>query len=458
MDTPRAGTEGSAQFAARSPGAPAVRWHPTWALARSGLVGVTGPLTAVVIHQPSMLVATAPMAVIAVWSVLTRPSGEVAVSSRIGRHRLREGRATTVRYTAEPPPGSQELCVSAAETPWVETRPTYGVLATLVEGPEPLTVEVVTRMTRWGRHAVGQARIGALSSWAAYRWGPVMVDDHQVEVIPAAPVFDTVAPMPHPQGLVGIDRSVRPGEGSEFASIRQFQHGDRLRRIHWPSSLRSRSLNVTATYADHDSQVLVLVDASNDVGRSGGLDGSPSTLDATVRSAAALCEHYVRRGDRVGLHVTGATRAVHLRSSTGRQHLRRVLSALAAIRPGGQAADASETRLQVDPGALVLLCSPLISPATMERAVGLVRRGLTVVVIDTLPDQLEHQPGLALWGSEADELAALAWRIRLLERDADVTRVVEAGVPVVPWRGPGSLDQVLRDASRRARMPRLALR
>jgi hypothetical protein len=48
--------------------------------------------------------------------------------------------------------------------------------------------------------------------------------------------------------------------------------------------------------------------------------------------------------------------------------------------------------------------------------------------------------------------------MRLLEREALLLRVSRAGVPVVPWRGPGTLDDVLRGLGRRARRPRLAAR
>jgi uncharacterized protein (DUF58 family) len=283
-----------------------------------------------------------------------------------------------------------------------------------------------------------------------------VLEEFDLEVLPAAPVFDAKAPMPHPQGLVGLDRSARPGEGSEFSSIREFQLGDRLRRIHWPSSLRSRTLNVTATYADHDSQVVVVADAANDIGISGGIDGSPSTLDSTVRAAAALCEHYVRRGDRVGLQVVRAQAPAYIRASTGKLHLRRMLATLALTRAGGLLVDDREAppRLRVNPGAIVFMCSPLISQSTMQRAISLAARGLTLVVVDTLPSDIV----LTDEDDRSDESTMLAWRIRMLERQADTRAVVAAGIPVVPWRGPGSLDQVLRDVARRARAPRMAQR
>ena len=213
---------------------------------------------------------------------------------------------------------------------------------------------------RWGHHGVGLGAVGALSTWAPYQWGPFVLDELDLEVLPVAPVFDAKAPMPHPQGLVGVDRSARPGDGSEFSSIRVFQLGDRLRRIHWPSSLRSRTLNVTATYADHDSQVVVVVDAANDIGVSGGIDGSPEHAG----------QHRARGG--------GAVRALRPTRGPGRPAGRRARSAAYSATLDRQAAPAQDAvrarrvrktggllvadsaedrerppRLRVDPGAMV---------------------------------------------------------------------------------------------------------
>jgi len=87
----------------------------------------------------------------------------------------------------------------------------------------------------------------------------------------------------------------------------------------------------------------------------------------------------------------------------------------------------------------------------LSHAVTLARRGLTVIVIDTLPE--------GLTGDDPQEpFAGIAWRVRLLERRRELERVQAVGVPVVAWQGPGSLDQVLRDVTRRAAAPRMAQR
>jgi uncharacterized protein (DUF58 family) len=312
------------------------------------------------------------------------------------------------------------------------------------------TIDARLRSTRWGVRTAGAAVIVGSSDWGAYRWEPVGVRLPNLTSLPVPAVFDAKAQPPHPIGIVGLNRSARTGEGTEFAGIRAFQAGDRIRRVHWPVSLRTRQLHVTSTYADQDSHVLLIVDATTDLGVSGGVDGAPSSLDLTVRAAGALAEHYLRTGERVGLRLIGARGISRVPTSAGRAHLRRVLHNLAGMRYGQPDHDPSLNRLGVPAGALVVFLSPLASRMALVQAITLARRGLTVVVVDTLPVGLD--------GLFSDPYVEIAWRIRVLERESELHHITDAGVPVVRWRGPGSLDQVLRDVGRHATAPRMAQR
>lgn len=426
-------------------------WAPTRAHVRSAGLAVGGLLASLVWHRPDLVVAVTPLAVIAWWGSLARPRSRPTLRFAVDSTRLREGEATHARYVVADGAGLRDLGLATRAAAWVQPEPSSGAVAQATGGEVPTEVGLPTRFVRWGEHPAGPATVAGFSAWAAYQWGPVATEAATVTVLPLAAVFASLAPMPHPRGLVGIDRSARPGSGTEFATIRPFQPGDRLRRIHWPSSLRSPTLNVSATYADSDSEVVLLVDASTDVGSSDGVDGAASALDHTVRAAAALAEHHLRRGDRVGLRVLGGHQPVRLPSSTGQAHLERILTTLARSRAGGADPEQQlDRRDRVAAGAQVLLCSPLVSSLPLQRAAALARRGLALIVVDTLPERIFH--------ASDDRYVEVAWRVRLLERSVEIGRLLEGGIPVVPWRGPGSLDAVLRDVGRRARAPRLVQR
>ena len=120
--------------------------------------------------------------------------------------------------------------------------------------------EIDVRSTRWGTRPIGPLQIVAATPWASFRWS-TFTARHGLTTLPLPPVFDVDASLRPTDGLVGLHRSARPGEGNEFAGIRPFRTGDRLRRINWTRSARSNELQVNSTWADLDTHIALVVDA-----------------------------------------------------------------------------------------------------------------------------------------------------------------------------------------------------
>ena len=417
-------------------------WHPTAALVRaataSGLLGVA----AVVAGRPDLLVLAAPLLVHAAWALGRRPADPPGVRSALADGSLREGDGAVLRVTLEGCPQVEHMTVAATLRRFLAAVPASGVLGSWSPPGEPATsVELTLSSRRWGRRPLGDGLVAATSPWAGYAWGPVRLPPVTVTTLPLPGTFDSRAASPHPIGLVGAHPARRPGDGFEFDSIRPFHPGDRLRRVHWRVSLRTGSLHVTTAVAEEDAAVLLLVDSGVEVGVSGGVGGSASSLDVAVRAAGAVAEHHLTRGDRVGVRVLGPGGG-GIPTTAGRAHLRRVLETLARITPGPyDHADTEHLRFQVSPGTMVLVFSPMLSQAAVAVTGLLAARGLDVVVVDCLPGDV----GPATVGRRQ----ALAWRMRLLERRGLLARVARSGIPVIAWRGPGTLDEVLRQLRRR---------
>jgi len=426
-------------------------WQPTPALLRSLAVAVVLIAIALILRRPDLLVIATPFAVITAWSALTKPSRSPIFDDSIGHRTLREGDATTWRgiaISADNGATEVDLAVAVIEhDAWIETRPEAGV-ATAPGIDGQASVEIALRSTRWGVRTIERVHLSATSAWAAYRWSTV-TPPRSIATLPISGAFD-VGASPRPQdGLVGLHRSTRTGDGNEFAGLRTFRAGDRMRRINWPRSMRVGELQVNGTWADLDTHVALLIDATDDLGISEGIDGRASSLDVTVRAAGAIAEHYATRGERVSMATFGARVAQTVPPATGRAQLRRMLDQMTRIQPGSAAGSGRLEIRQAAGSRMTVLLSPLISPEVLDQAVSLGRRGLSVVVIDTLPEHvIEHD----------DDLTAIAWRIRLLERRREIRLVGAAGIPVVQWRGPGSLDQVIRDIARRTTGPRMVRR
>ncbi|CAN5349281.1 DUF58 domain-containing protein [soil metagenome] len=417
-------------------------WYPTAALIRALVLGGCGLALAVALGKPSVLVLVAPLLVLAVPAVLARPTSRPDVDVVFDHGSLVEGHATRVRLLPTHDSDVEQVTRATPPGEHLEARPAHGCLVSWHGAGAEVPLEVSAR--RWGRRTLGEERVALTSAWAGYRWGPVQVPGRQVLVLPSAPPLESRAEQPQPRGLVGAHRSDRPGSGTELAGIRGFQPGDRLRRIHWAVSARTGELHVTTTRAEQDAGLLLVVDLLAEHGQSDGVDGRESSLDITVRAAAAFAELAVHRGDRVGVRPVGG-RARAVPSGAGQRHLRRVLGALADVVAGDSPYDdLTRVYLRVGAGTTVVILSPLLADAIATTAATLVRSGVPVVVIDTLPADF-----VADLGERDPAVSALAWRMRRLEREGITTALDAIGCPVVPWHGRGTIDDVFRSLRRR---------
>lgn len=459
------------------------RWRVTPAHARSVVLGVGLIAIGVILRRPDAIAIGTPFVIVAVWSQLRRPVAPPVAHVWLRHPVLREGQTTAWTATVQPGTGVEDVGLAVTETEFTRFTPTTQSVASGADavlddgmaragaavGPTGRQLDVLCQSTRWGLRRMGPATCAVSSAFGAFIWEPPPVHAPLVPTVPLPEAFSARAPVPDPDGLVGRSRSRHQGDGSELADIRAFRFGDKLRRIHWPVSVRTGELHVTTTYSDEDSEILLLVDAMQDLGASTGFEGEASSLDNGVRAAAAVAEHYLRAGDRVGLQVLGAHLSPRLSPGLGSNQLRRLLDVLARVRVAdGGVVD--EKRLQgqlrhpVSVGTLVVFLTPAISVEVLAHASALARRGTSTVVVDTLPRSMAdpHLSDDLLDGlvpeDEVTEGARLAWRLRLMERSREMTRTRLSGVPIVTWVGPGTLDLVLRDIGRQRRSPRMVSR
>ncbi len=361
---------------------------------------------------------------------------------------LPEGLAVeaVVRVAADTALDAVLVSVTTAPGVAVVDGPRQRVVA--LRAGEEVSLSVRVRVLRWGRRAVGPVTVRAVGTGLLLGPEPVTVAAVGVRAVPVGERFAAESPMPQALAHAGSHLSPRPGEGAEFAGIRPFDRGDRPRRVNWRVSLRARELHVTSTRTERSTDVLVLLDSLHDAGRSGGVDGVASSLDVTVRAAAGIAEHYLARGDRVGLVDYGGRFRV-LPPAAGRAHRTRILDWLLDTAVDTRGAE-TPTRLLgprvIPPRALVLALTPLLDPRAANLLAELRRRGQAVLVVDTLPAAAVEPSRRPLRG-----LAERLWR---LEREELLARLAEIGVPVAGWSGAGSLDAVLADVARMSAAPR----
>ena len=130
------------------------------------------------------------------------------------------------------------------------------------------------------------------------------------------------------QGAGGRRLLLHRPAGYDLHSVREYEEGESLRKVHWPSTARRGYLMVKELEdAPHD-EIAVVLDAAPDavVGES---------FDMQVRAAASILDVYIRRGRRVVLVVNGGQRTTQQvnAATAGRQ---RAFEVLAAAEPGGR--------------------------------------------------------------------------------------------------------------------------
>jgi uncharacterized protein (DUF58 family) len=424
------------------------QWRATTGLSRALSVGGAGVAVALVVGRPALVVLVAPLLVAGALGLLHKPRQEPRVHATLAHVSLHEGQGTRSRLQVLDDGDVEVVTRVMGQAPHVALHPPTGAISALAGRDHP--IEISPR--RWGSRMLGAEKVALTTSWAAYRWGPASLPSREMFVLPTLDHLRTVGEAPQPIGLIGAHRSRRDGDGTEFSSIRAFHSGDRLRRINWRVSLRQGTLHVESTRAEEDTAVLLIVDALADYGISEGV-GSPveSSLDVTVRAAAALAEQYLAGGDRVSLRVLSPS-GEYAGYGTGTRHLRRILTLLAHIRPGlprEVAIDRIDFRATA--GTVVVVLSPMLSEPLASATVRLVRRGLSVIVVDPLP--ADTTPTVYPDGDPV--VGALAWRMRLLDRSHLLASLATVGCPVVPWSGPRTLEEVLRRLARRTQVPRV---
>ena len=294
------------------------RWTPTQALGRAVLLVGLLLAGAMLLGQVDLVVLAAPFALGAALGIWRRPARVPTVRVATDVEFLGEGgqlsAVLTVGNLDEVP--YDLVVLRTAISPWLVVPHGDRPYVTSVPPGTGADLPLRAHAVRWGRPALGPAVAHAVAADGLLISDPGTGRARRIKVYPVNDVFEADDSMPRAAGLVGAHHSRRPGEGGELAGVRMFGPGDRLRRIDWRVSLRTRQLYVASTLSDRDAEVVLVLDVLHEAGRSGGIHGTRSVLDTTVRAAAGIAEHYLHRGDRVALLEYGF-RARRLRAAAG---------------------------------------------------------------------------------------------------------------------------------------------
>jgi len=213
--------------------------------------------------------------------------------------------------------------------------------------------------------------------------------------------------------------------GFDLHSVREYQQGESLRRVHWPSTARRGALMVKELEDSPRDEVAVLLD-----GDPASVTGAPpdSSFDAAVRVAGSILLAQVRRGRRCTLVLNNGGRDTQSVSSDGPEW-QRALELLAAVEPDAKSP------------AATLLRSP-DAPASRSLELVVVTCRVAAALVDRLLARALTRRPVALVHVEAESFVG-----RPRRPVPDLLRLQAAGVPIAVVRRGDDLAAALRGAS-----------
>ena len=293
-------------------------------------------------------------------------------------------------------------------TPWMEVLNQSKIpfasgsrLFTFVTSHQKRTYLARTWLTRRGGFPLGPTRISTGDPFGLFSFSKVIAP---VQTLVVYPVIFEIQSFLFPPGLLPGGQVIRRKSADvtpHAAGVREYVHGDAMKRIHWPTSVRRNQLMVKEFEQDPQAEIWLYLDSQKVVhfekphqiedvpvesmffGRRPKFKMPPSTLEYSISIAASLVHYFISQRRAVGYVSAGQAFTVHPAERSERQEAR-ILETLAFVEADGVlsisalvAAQAS----QLPQGSSVILVTPTVRPDLLHAVDDLQRRHLRPVVV-----------------------------------------------------------------------------
>jgi uncharacterized protein (DUF58 family) len=408
------------------------------ALAAVGLVG------ALALHRPELAILAAPFALLLAIGTQAAREPRISLEFALAADRAVEGTEleAVVHVHTDRPVDRLELLLRLPRA--VEVVDGSKAHTIRLRADEHRELRIGLRCTRWGIFDLGRVDLRARNALRLVTWEVRFENSRRLKAYPSPLTVQRLLAPLETQALAGSEVARAKGEGVEYADIRDFVPGDRVRSINWRASARRQSLVVNERHPERNTDVVLFIDSFTDV-RGGGR----SVLEDAVRAAASLATRYLERRDRVGLvGFGGVLRWLH--PGMGITQRYRLIETMleTGVEPTYTWRDVNLIPARIlPPASLVLGLTPLVDQRFIAALEDLRARRYDVAVVEVDPVPLV-EPGR----SETDKFAYRLW---LLEREVLRARLVALGIGVATW-GDAELDTVLEEVRTYRRYARLA--
>jgi uncharacterized protein (DUF58 family) len=392
-----------------------------------------GLLTALVLGRPELAAFAAPFAVVLAAGLSLAEPPRMRAWLELDRERQVEGEEVTahLELAAESVVPNLELLLDLPDgVESVGENPQRRHL----DWDERPELELPLRCSQWGAYLVGELLLRVQDRFGLLVFEQSLDLRRPLKVYPRGEELEKLLRPLETQTFAGTQTPRSRGEGIEFADLRPFVPGDRVRRVNWRATARRGEPWVNETHPERNADVVIFLDTFAEARL-----GASGTLDLAVEAAGSLAAHYIREKDRVGLVAFGGV-LNWLTVSSGVVQRYRVLDSLLDaeifLSYAWKNIDILPART-LPPHALVLALSPLLDERTVRALADLRARGFDLAVVEVSPVPFA-EPG-------SGPLDDLAYRLWVLRRDALRSSYLRLGVPVVEWRRGVPLQAALEE-------------
>ncbi len=249
------------------------------------------------------------------------------------------------------------------------------------------TVSYRARPRTRGRHRFGRIVVRAEGPFRLWKRASAVAAEEDI------PVYPALAAIGRWEGLVrrgalqemGVRSWRRFGEGTEFAGVRDYIHGDDVRQINWPATARMVRPMTSEREPERSRPVWLVLDCGRLM--AGGSE-EITKLDAAMSAALLLAWVALFRGDRVGALAVAGDLTASIAMRAGRSHYPRLLDGLYSLHPELVDPDwelvVTQLRRRQGPRALVVIFTDLsdsrVAQQVASAAAALRPRHLPLVV------------------------------------------------------------------------------
>ena len=292
--------------------------------------------------------------------------------------------------------------------PWVEVRNDSSLpyssgsrILTMVLGRQKRNYLARTWLTRRGAFTLGPTRVSTGDPLGIFR---STKDIPFTQTLVVLPLLFEIRSFVFPPGLLSGGQVIRQKSSDitpHAAGVREYVHGDEMKRIHWPTSIRRNHLMVKEFEQDPQAEVWLFLDAQKSVhaekkhavdevpvenmlfGRKPKFHLPPSTLEYSISITASLTHYFLSQRRAVGFVSAGQAFTVLPAERSDRQE-GKILETLAFVEANGELSLAALTAAQasqLSQGSSAILITPTVRPDLIVAVDDLQRRYLRPIVI-----------------------------------------------------------------------------